>query len=82
MTEWTKGSRSIDEPRMSLSEGYHTAVSFDARHLRVDLITGKGVPSTLALGLGEADSNWINTDGMNWFSLAPFFEGEADIAPQ
>ncbi|RSL83981.1 hypothetical protein CEP51_004191 [Fusarium floridanum] len=70
-------SRMIDGS-LSSSEGYHPVVSGDLGH---NLITGKDVTSAFSLGLGEEDDNWANTDGLDWFSLAPFFEGTADIAP-
>lgn len=51
-----------------------------------DLMTGsKEFPSNLELdrgGLDEPDNNSANNSvGMNWLSLAPFFEGAADIPP-
>ncbi|KAI8680422.1 Zn(2)-C6 fungal-type domain-containing protein [Fusarium keratoplasticum] len=80
-SSYNSGNRMMDEPHTSSLEGHQPTLSVDARHLGLDLITGKDVPSTLALGLGEEDSNWVNTDGLDWFSLAPFFDGTADIAP-
>lgn len=77
-----QGNRMSDKLHLSSSEGHHASLSVDARHLGLDLITGKDVPSTLALGLGEEDGNWVNTDGLDWFSLAPFFDETAYIAPQ
>ena len=76
-----QGSRRIDVSGILSSDGSCPAASVDTRHLGPDLITSKDVPSTLALGLGEGDGNWVNADGMDWFSLAPFLEGTADIAP-
>ncbi|KAL2692489.1 hypothetical protein Neosp_002899 [[Neocosmospora] mangrovei] len=70
-------SRMIEES-LSSSEGYRPAVYSDSEH---NVIAGKDAPSTFNLGLDEENNNWVNTDGLDWFSLAPFFGGTADIAP-
>jgi hypothetical protein len=54
--------------------------------MTLDLMAGsKEFPSNLNLDHGELDgpgnNSASNSVGMNWLSLAPFFEGAADIPP-
>ncbi|CAH0045633.1 unnamed protein product [Clonostachys solani] len=85
-SSYSNGSISMNESPLLQSGGYHPGVTLDARYMALDLIAGhKEFPTNLELDhreLNEPDSNLTNNSvGMNWLSLAPFFEGAADIPP-